>query len=371
MDANGNMIPEAQTDKIRFGLYSIKNFGEGIGDVIIAEREKNGVFTTLENFLDRIKDKNLNKKSLEALVKAGAMDAFGNRSVMLANLPDLLEYNKEQLKRPENQHSLFGMFGAADANSSLDASSGPLKIGGYGEHLKLRTDHIEGGLATQTQMLAWEKELLGLYVTGHPLDKYREILDKREINIEKLRKIIEADAEEFAAKIAKEDEAKAALESMDRQKLEFQEANGISSGADIAPGLSDDPLAPSPAAGANGNDKNDGKKSKGGSSEPKKKFNKEDWKKQMAANQPRERQVVVAGIIEEAKEIATKKDPTIRMMFLKLADFTGSIEVVVFPKTYEQFKSVLVPEACVAIKAKTSSRNGTPSLIIDTVKVLN
>ena len=91
----------------------------------------------------------------------------------------------------------------------------------------------------------------------------------------------------------------------------------------------------------------------------------------MQANQPRERQVVVAGIIEEAKEIATKKDPTIRMMFLKLADFTGSIEVVVFPKTYEQFKSVLVPEACVAIKAKTSSRNGTPSLIIDTVKVLN
>lgn len=360
MDAQGNFIPEVLHDKIRFGLYSIKNFGEGIGDVIIAERKNNGPFTTLENFLDRVKDKNLNKKSLEALIKAGAMDDFGNRSVMLANLADLLEYNKEQQKRPENQHSLFGMFGAADANNQSNAngekSNGPLKIGGYGEHLRLREDNIEGGLATQSQMLAWEKELLGLYITGHPLDKYREILDKRDINIEKLKKVIEADAEEFAAKVAKEEEAKSALDSMDRQKREFEEANGI------APGLDTEDKKP--------DSKSDGK-AKNAGSEPKKRFNKEEWKKQMAANQPKERQVVVAGIIEEAKEIATKKDPTIKMMFLKLADFTGSIEVVVFPKTYEQFKSVLVPEACVAIKAKTSSRNGTPSLIIDTVKVLN
>ncbi|MBP6975021.1 MAG: hypothetical protein KBB54_03735, partial [Candidatus Pacebacteria bacterium] len=379
MDAQGNFIPEVLHDKIRFGLYSIKNFGEGIGDVIIAERKNNGPFTTLENFLDRVKDKNLNKKSLEALIKAGAMDDFGNRSVMLANLADLLEYNKEQQRRPENQHSLFGMFGAVDANDQSEAngdngdsgekngdkSKGLLKIGGYGEHLRLREDNIEGGLATQSQMLAWEKELLGLYITGHPLDKYREILDKREINIEKLKKVIEADAEEFATKIAKEEEAKSALDSMDRQKREFEEANGIASNVNTPNGASE--IAPElETGGKTAEDKNEKK-----SNEPKKRFNKEEWKKQMAANQPRERQVVVAGIIEEAKEIATKKDPTIKMMFLKLADFTGSIEVVVFPKTYEQFKSVLVPEACVAIKAKTSSRNGTPSLIIDTVKVLN
>lgn len=387
MDAQGNFIPEVQHDKIRFGLYSIKNFGEGIGDAIIAERKNNGPFTTLENFLDRVKDKNLNKKSLEALVKAGAMDDFGNRSVMLANLPDLLEYNKEQQKRPDNQTSLFGMFDMApetsttsDSNNKDNSQSKNIKIGGYGEHLKLRTDNIEGGLATQSQMLAWEKELLGLYITGHPLDKYREILDKRDINIEKLKKVIEADAEEFAAKVAKEADAKSALESMDRQKREFEEANGIASNtaSDIASGL-DGSVDEVDGKGEKGDKdgKKDGEKdvknSKGRSSsnEPKKRFNKEEWKKQMAENQPRERQVVVAGIIEEAKEIATKKDPTIRMMFLKLADFTGSIEVVVFPKTYEQFKSVLVPEACVAIKAKTSSRNGTPSLIIDTVKVLN
>lgn len=400
MDEHGNMIPEKRNDKIRFGLYSIKNFGKGIGDVIIEERKTNGPFTTLENFLDRIKDKNLNKKSLEALVKAGAMDDFGNRSIMLANTADLLEYNKEQLKRPENQHSLFGMFDAVDASNTSGANQtasignddtnaeptasssgasgsnvsgnntsgtkkGAVKIGGYGEHLRLREENIEGGLATQQQMLAWEKELLGLYVTGHPLDKYREILDKREINIDKLKKIIEADAEEFAQKIAKESEAKSALESMDRQKREFEEANGI------APGISpeDGDLEEKENAGKKEN--TDQKKDKKTSNEPKKRFNKEEWKKQMQENQPRERQVVIAGIIEEAKEIATKKDATVRMMFMKLADFSGSIEVVVFPKTYEQIKDILKPETCVAIKGKTSSRNGTPSLIVDTVKVLN
>jgi len=319
MDAQGNMIPEVRHDKIRFGLNSIKNFGEGIAHVIIEERKKNGPYTSLENFLDRIKDKNLNKKSMEALVKSGAMDVFGDRGVMLHNIPDLLEYNKEQLKRPENQDSLFGAFADIKKETS---------IGGYGEHLKLK----EVGQATQTEKLTWEKELLGLYISGHPLDKYREILDKRDVNIAKLKVVIEQDAEEFAQKIAKEQESKAILDSMDAQM--------------------------------------EAVKPKKKEAEPKKRYNKEEFKKQMAANQPKEREVVIAGIIEEAKEIATKKDAAVRMMFMKIADFTGSLEVVVFPKTYEQYKSVLLQESCVVIKGKTSSRNGTPSLIMDTVKVL-
>ena len=319
MDAQGNMIPEVRKDKIRFGLNSIKNFGEGIAHVIIEERKKNGPFMSLENFLDRIKDKNLNKKSMETLVKSGAMDVFGDRGIMLHNIPDLLEYNKEQLKRPENQDSLFGAF--ADIKKETT-------IGGFGEHLKLK----EEGHATQTEKLTWEKELLGLYISGHPLDKYKEIFDKRDITIAKVKAVIEQDAQEFADKVAKEQESKAILDSMDAQM---------------------EAAAP-----------------KKKEPEPKKRYNKEEFKKQMAANQPKERELVIAGIIEEAKEIATKKDATVRMMFMKIADFTGSIEVVVFPKTYEQFKSVLVQESCVVIKGKTSSRNGTPSLIMDTVKVL-
>ena len=58
------------------------------------------------------------------------------------------------------------------------------------------------------------------------------------------------------------------------------------------------------------------------------------------------------------------------MMFLRIKDLTGSIEAVVFPRTYELYKSSLLPEKCVAVKAKTSNRNGTPSIIIDNVKEL-
>lgn len=356
---------------IRFGLFSIKNFGEGIASAIIKERKTNGKFKHLEDFLNRIKDRNLNKKSLEALIKSGAMDEFGERGIMLANLTDLLEYNRDQLKRPDNQETLFGMFGFGDtptettsatntdstngsgseSNSRTQNQSNQTRAGGYGPTLKLQ----EAEPASQTEKLGWEKELLGLYISGHPLDKYKDVLEKRDINIASVKKLIEQDAAEFAEKQAKEQEATDILASMDRQRKEFQEKNGIKTDEEKLKETS--------------NEDEDNKSKK--SPAPKKRFNKEEWKKQMAANQPRERQVVVAGIIEEVKEIATKKDPSVRMMFLKLADLTGSIEVVVFPKTYEQFKSVLKPETCIAIKAKTSSRNGTPSLIVDTVKVMN
>ena len=66
-------------EKIRFGLKTIKNFGEGIATTIIEERKRNGRFTSLSDFLSRIKDKNLNKKSLEALVKVGALDDFADQ----------------------------------------------------------------------------------------------------------------------------------------------------------------------------------------------------------------------------------------------------------------------------------------------------
>ncbi len=85
---------------------------------------------------------------------------------------------------------------------------------------------------------------------------------------------------------------------------------------------------------------------------------------------PYSRSVVTAGIIESTKEIPTKKDPTQKVLFLRLADLSGAIEMVVFPKVYEQFKAVLTPDTCVVMKAKTSFRNDTPSLILDSVKVL-
>ena len=87
-------------DKIRFGLTTIKNFGEGIAKTIIEEREKNGKFKSLSDLLQRIKDRNLNKKSLEALIKTGALDELGERGAMLANIENLLSYKKRWIKPP-------------------------------------------------------------------------------------------------------------------------------------------------------------------------------------------------------------------------------------------------------------------------------
>jgi DNA polymerase-3 subunit alpha len=87
---------EGGVDRIRFGLVTIKNFGQGIATAIIDERKKGGKFRSLTDFLDRIKDRNLNKKSLEALIKVGALDSLGlDRGVLLSNIETLLAHNKE------------------------------------------------------------------------------------------------------------------------------------------------------------------------------------------------------------------------------------------------------------------------------------
>lgn len=240
-------------DKIRFGLYTIKNVGEGIADSIIAERKQNGRFISLVDFLDRIKDKNLNKKSLEALIKAGAMDAFGDRGVLLANLEHILNYNKEKTKQGNDQDSLFGLM--------TDKSTVPtLKLDPSPE-------------AHMVDKLTWEKELLGLYISGHPLDRFREKLEGKSFNVAKIRE-------------------------------EAQEGMPV----------------------------------------------------------------VVGGIVEEVRAIQTKKGDT--MLFVKIADLSGNIECVVFPRVYIEHKDLFVPETCIAIKGKISMRNGSVSIIAEKAKKL-
>lgn len=127
--------------------------------------------------------------------------------------------------------------------------------------------------AKPSEKLMWEKELLGLYISGHPLDKFKEKLAKREADIKKLKET-------------------------------------MTDGA----------------------------------------------------------QIMVVGIIEEVKELLTKKGD--RMMFIKIADYSGNIEAVVFPKVFTEFSNILLPETCVVAKGKFSMRNGTPSVIIEKLKKL-
>jgi len=238
--------------KIRFGLTTIKNFGQGISTAIIEERKRGGKFTSLINFLDRVQDKNLNKKSLESLIKAGAMDEFGDRGVLLANCENLLAYNREHLNAPKDQGSLFAVM--------EDRSTLPT--------LKL----FDAPLASKKEKLLWEKDLLGLYISGHPLEEFKDKFEKLDGDISKLEEKKEND----------------------------------------------------PA--------------------------------------------VIAGIITNIREVMTKKGE--RMMFLTLEDFSGSTEVVVFPKVFEEFKSFIALENCVAIKGKVSKRNNETSFMADKIKSL-
>lgn len=165
-EEKGTTISEKNKSKnIRFGFYTIKNLGTDISDSIIAERKTNGKFKSISDFLDRIKHKNLNKKSMEALIKSGCMDEWGDRGVMLANLEGMLEYNHETRKQNENQVSLFGMLAQTAPSFKM----------------------MPAAEATQAEKLLWEKELLGLYISGHPLDRIRSKLESRDVNIKKIK----------------------------------------------------------------------------------------------------------------------------------------------------------------------------------------
>ncbi len=143
---------------IRFGLAAIKNLGENIIDSLIAERAAHGPFTGLDDFLRRVTSKDLNRKSLESLIKAGALDRFGERQQMLESVNELLVYVRHAEREAKNgQTNLFGML--------------PV------EHLPtLRLRMTEP--ADKKQRLAWEKELLGVYLSEHPLDEFAEQLKR-------------------------------------------------------------------------------------------------------------------------------------------------------------------------------------------------
>ena len=248
-----SVVPGAENPTIRFGLYSIKNFGAGIADSIIAERKANGKFTSLSNFLERVHDKNINRKSLESLIKSGALDHFGDRGTMLAGIELALSYAREFAQQPEGQDSLFGSLPQTETESTLELPPA--------EPISPR------------EQLAWERELLGLYVSGHPLDEHKEKLARLKADIKGTKENI-------------------------REGVE----------------------------------------------------------------------TVIGGIVEDSKVILTKSGE--QMAFLRIADFSDTLEVVIFPRLFTAHKDLFEMEKCIAIKGRLSNRNGEQSMVAEAVKAL-
>ena len=240
---------KTKEEEIRFGLYTIKGLGVDISDAVIEERIKGGKYKSFEDFIKRVTHKNLNKRSLEALTKCGALDEFCERGQILNNLDDVLEFHKKVIKDNAAQDSLFG-----DTNE--------IKF-----TMKKTTP------TPKEQKLAWEKELLGLFVSGFPLDPWKEKIESRNIDIEKIQ-----------------------------SKLKENE------------------------------------------------------------------EVTIACIIENVKTTITKKGD--KMALIKLRDYTGAIEVAVFPENYKKYKDLTVLDIPIALKGKVAVRNGEKTMIVNEIKKL-
>ena len=145
---------------IRFGLLAIKNVGHNVVESVAKERKERGPFKSIFDFVSRIEPRNLNKKSLESFIKAGCFDNFEERNKLLSNLEKLLEWNRDNQKmKIQGQKTLFG--------------------GGENFHPNSNFALTETKPVAKTEKLHWEKELLGLYVTSHPLEDFKTIFAKK------------------------------------------------------------------------------------------------------------------------------------------------------------------------------------------------
>ena len=143
-----------EKNALRFGLGAIKNVGEGVAKLLVKERKSGGAFANLSDFLVR-NAPNLNKKVLENLIKAGAMDRFEERSRLYAGLEIMTKFVASIGKSDASQLSIFGDGSKETALPPLDLPQVPADTATY---------------------LTWEKELLGLYLSDHPLKQFSSLL---------------------------------------------------------------------------------------------------------------------------------------------------------------------------------------------------
>ena len=178
-----------ENGKIRFGLGSIKNVGLQPVDNIIKERTENGKFTGFADFCERMAGESVNKKCIESLIKAGTFSEFPEtRATLIASFEGIIDAIQSHNKKGMNgQVSMFDL-GSLNEETNLD---------------EIKYNFIERHELNEKEMLSLEKEMLGIYVSGHPLEKIREqIIEKTNISSADMRKIDEQNmAEEVTEKI--------------------------------------------------------------------------------------------------------------------------------------------------------------------------
>ena len=160
-----SVAPETEKGKsgkggIRFGLSAIKNVGTSVSDEIVREREANGPYKSIEDFIDRLSNKEVNRRTLENFIKAGALDSLpGNRKQKVLIVPDLLSRKESRKDAMAGQISLFDIAGEEDKEN-------------------FRIPFPETEEFTKDDILTFEKDTLGIYISGHPLESYLSLWEK-------------------------------------------------------------------------------------------------------------------------------------------------------------------------------------------------
>jgi DNA polymerase-3 subunit alpha len=262
-------------NKIAFGLLGIKGLGESAAEEIVRQRESDGPYKSFIDFIARVDLRTVNKRALEVLIKTGCFDMLGqSRAGLFANLEKAVEFvekDKQDLKN--GQTSLFG-----DASEESAAEMVFESMPDW----------------TLKEKLDAEMELVGCYVSGHPLDPFRE----------KIKNCCTITSANAASKIVK-----------------------------ISP----------PASGDN-----------------------KSWKNYIEERDNRTKHTII-GIIKNIKEITTKKDGK-RMAFASLEDLNGVIELVFFPKTWEEINGSIQNEMTAALRGVPEySKDGKPSLQVESI----
>lgn len=162
-DINKSYTKFTATDtSVRFGLGSIKNVGLAAVDAIVKERENGGEFKDFTDFAERIYGEAVNKKCIESLIRAGAFDNMGKtRCTLIASYEQIIDTIADsQKKNFTNQITMFDI-----SNSEEDIQ-------------KMKYNYMEMDEFSEKELLSMEKEMLGIYISGHPLEKYRKQLDE-------------------------------------------------------------------------------------------------------------------------------------------------------------------------------------------------
>ena len=169
--------------KIRFGLGGIKNVGFAVLDAIVKNREENGPFKDLPDFCERMQNDSVNKKCIESLIKSGAMDEFNQtRATLLASFEDIVDsINTSSKHTLKGQITMFDMAMGSEEEQELD---------------KIKYKYTILNEYSEKELLSMEKEMLGLYITGHPLESLRnEIENQTNINTLKMAEAKEEELE--------------------------------------------------------------------------------------------------------------------------------------------------------------------------------